>query len=570
MEYFLHILNTILIYTVLVASLNLILGYGGMVSMCHAALFGIGGYVSALVAMHFGVNFLVGMLLAILTAGLVGLLLALPSLKIKDEYLILFTVAFQLVVWGLMITEVGITRGETGLSDVPRAGMFGIKLTTPLTSFPMILLLSGILFLVCWRVTHSPFGRMLKCIREDELASRSLGKNVLKGKVLTFMVGGMVAGGVGSIFAHYNAYINPVSFSLHATILMIAMVILGGSANMMGSILGTFLLIGIPEVLRFVPGSGTWIGPFRDIVFGALLIIFMRFRPQGLIPEYRDSLKKKNRTIKLSPEDKKKYLDFTQSESAGSADKVIEVVGVRKSFGGVQALTYLNMYLESGKITGLVGPNGSGKTTAFNLISGFTPPDEGEIRLNGGNITNRAPHEITRLGIVRSWQDVRVFRNMTVLDNVMVACPNQEGENLVSLFLRPNKVKKEEIKNTEKALALLSFVGLEERAYDLAADLSFAEQKELALARLMATDASIFLLDEPASGIDMASIEFIENLVKSLASLGKTVCLVEHNLDIVRGLAHKVFFIDQGVVLRDGPPEVLMADKELAEIYFGS
>ena len=456
MDYIIHIINSVLIYITLVASLNLILGYGGIVSMCHAALFGIGGYVSALLAIHLGFNFLIGIVLAMATTGLIGFLLALPSLRIRDEYLILFTCAFQLVVYGLMVTEVDITRGETGLSAIPRANLFGIHFVTPRSYLPLLLVLCAILFFICWRVSHSPFGRMLKCIRENESATESLGKNVLQAKVLTFMMGGMVAGAAGSIFAHYNAYLNPVSFSLHATILMIAMVILGGSANMLGSILGALLLLGIPEALRFVPGTATLIGPLRDVVYGGLLIVFMRFLPQGLIPEHSAVQSRKDLELAESFRDGDAGVQI-KTEERNSTKIILEVQGLRKAFGGIQAVNSFAMDLTPGKITALVGPNGCGKTTVFNLISGFIPPDEGTVSLQGKEITKTTPHELVKRGLVRSWQDVRIFQNMTMLDNVIVACPNQEGENLLSLFFAPGKVAKEEKAELQKGDGLPEF-----------------------------------------------------------------------------------------------------------------
>ncbi len=571
MDYIVHIINMVLIYSILAASLNLILGYGGMVSLCHAALFGIGGYTSALITMTWGFNFLVGMVMAAVVAGFIGFVLALPSLRIRDEYIILFTSAFQLVIWGLMVNEVRITHGETGLSSIPRAAIFGMRFLTPRSYLPLIAVLAVIIFLTCWRVSHSPFGRVLRCLREDEPSTRSLGKNVLQFKVLTFMVGGMIAGAAGSILAHYNAYINPVSFNLDSSILLVAMVALGGSTNMFGSVVGSLLLVGIPEALRFIQGTATLIGPLRSAIFGGLLILFMRFRPQGIIPEHFGRLRNPRRPLpKLSPDEIDALLkpeDRLPSDADGGP--VLEVKGVSKAFGGIQAVSSFSMSLTPGKVTTLIGPNGCGKTTVFNLISGFLAPDEGKVYLRGKDVTRCQPHELVKLGLIRSWQDVRIFRNMPVLDNVMAAIPDQIGENLLALFLRPREVARQERENSRRALAYLGIVGLLDRAYQLADELSFAEQKQLALARLLATRCSILLLDEPASGIDMASIESMRKEVVKLAESGKTICLVEHNLDLVKGLSDESLFMDQGHVIRKARPEELMADPELAQIYFG-
>ena len=571
MDYVIHIVNVALIYAVLAASLNLVLGFGGMASMCHAALFGIGGYASALLTMHTGANFLVGMAAAAAVSGAAGIALALPSLRIRDEYLILFTCAFQLVVWGLMGSEVAITGGESGLTAIPRASLPGLRFLTPRSYLPLVAVLATAMFLTAWRVSHSPFGRVLRCLREDETSAASLGKDVLRFKSLTFMIGGALAGAAGSLLAHYNAYLNPVNFSLDASILVVAMVVLGGTGNMLGSAVGSALLVAIPEALRFVPGTATLIGPLRSAIFGALLILFMRFRPEGLLPEHlRREGRPRHGLPALSPDESAALVKLDDGAlRSGEVVPVVEVRNVSKSFGGIQAVRTFSMTLAPGKVTTLIGPNGCGKTTVFNLISGFLTPDEGRIYVRGKDVTDCQPHELVRHGLIRSWQDVRMFRSMSILGNVMAAIPGQLGEGVLALFLRPREVARQERENARRALAYLGFVGLAGKALQLAGELSFAEQKQLSLARLLATRCSILLLDEPASGIDGASIERMGKEVVNLAQAGRTVCLVEHNLDIVKGLSDETLFMDQGRVIRKARPEELMRDPELARIYFG-
>jgi branched-chain amino acid transport system ATP-binding protein/branched-chain amino acid transport system permease protein len=571
LDYVVHIVNVALIYAALAASLNLVLGYGGMATMAHAALFGVGAYTSALVTMHFGVSFLVGMAAAAAVAGAVGIALALPSLRIRDEYLILFTCAFQLVVWGLMVNEVGVTGGETGLSGIPRAALLGLKFTTPRSYLPLVAVIVAAMFLTCWRVSHSPFGRVLRCIREDEPATASLGKDVLRFKALTFLVGGALAGAAGGLLAHYNAYVNPVSFSLDASILLVAMVVLGGSANMLGSVVGSALLIGIPEALRFVPGTATLIAPLRTGIFGALLVLFMRFRPEGLLPEHlRLGRRRRPKLPELPAEELQKLVTLDEwAPLDANLVPMLEVKGLSRSFGGILAVNGFSMALTPGRVTTLIGPNGCGKTTVFNMVSGFLAPDDGRIYLRGEDVTRCKPHELVARGVIRSWQDVRIFRGETLLGNVMAAMPRQLGESLVALFLRPREVARQERENERRALAYLKFVGLEEKALELAGELSFAEQKELSLARLLASRCSILLLDEPASGLDRASIGGMGKEIVRLAQAGRTVCLVEHNLDVVKDLSDETIFMDQGRVVRKARPEELMRDPELARIYFG-
>jgi len=242
---------------------------------------------------------------------------------------------------------------------------------------------------------------------------------------------------------------------------------------------------------------------------------------------------------------------------------------VTRSFGGIVAVRAFSMTLARGRVTTLIGPNGCGKTTVFNMISGFLAPSEGRILLRGEDVTRCLPHELVERGVIRSWQDVRIFRSKTVLGNVMAAMPRQLGERLLALFLRPREVAREERENERRAVAYLRFVGLADRALELAGELSFAEQKQLSLARLLASRCAILLLDEPASGLDRPSIDAMGKEIVRLAQAGRTVCLVEHNLDVVKDLSDETVFMDQGRVVRTARPEELMRDPELARIYFG-
>jgi branched-chain amino acid transport system ATP-binding protein/branched-chain amino acid transport system permease protein len=558
---------------VLTVSLNLILGYGGMASMAHAAFFCIGGYISTLVTMHWGCNFLFGVVAATVVTAAVGGTLAAPFIRVQDEYLILFTIAFQLVVFHLMLSLYNITGGDSGIFGVPPAQLFGLTLRGPFYFLPFMAAFVVLVYSVALRVTKSPFGRVLKGIREDEKSVASLGKNVMKFKVTIFMVGTGIAAGAGGIFAHYTQFISPSIGSLEQSILIIAMVVLGGSANLWGSAVGAFLLIIIPEVLTFLPGASDLIVPLRGFIYGVLLILFMRFRPEGLIPEYfqlRRSRKEETETGTASSAGalSSKPTEMLPEEPATSGS-ILEVKGLFKSFGGIDAVSDFCMGLTAGKVTALVGPNGCGKSTVFNLITGFIKPDQGSIYFRNGEITNLPAHKVPHMGIVRSWQDVRNFQGMTVLDNVLIANQDQTGESLAQLFFAPWRVKTEEKENLAKALLYLEKVGLLEKRFELARNLSYAEQKLLAIARLLCTGAQVLLLDEPASGVDPHWVEQFMSMIRNLAESGKTICIVEHNLEVVRGVSDTVYFMAEGKSIAQGGAEELMADPELSEIYFG-
>jgi branched-chain amino acid transport system permease protein len=574
-DYVYHILILVIMYAILVQSLNLIMGYVGVISMGHAVFSGIGAYTAAILSIHLGSNFLIGMAVGFVFSGLVGALLALPSLRVRDEYLIVFTVGFQMVVFEFMLTARGITQGQGGIPGIPPAEILGISFHTPLRFLPLLAVMGLICFAIAWRVTHSPFGRVLKAIREDESACRALGKNTLFVKVLVFALSGGLAAITGSLMAHYISFISPFSFTIEVSVFIIVMVVLGGEANFWGPIMGAAILMGITEALRFVPGASSYIDAAREIFYGLILMFLMIFRPQGILPEYskRSKIRHIPKELLVRENGAADPDGITRTPVRVQEDNqepILEIQGLSKSFGGLQAVAEASLKLFPGDITGLIGPNGCGKTTLFNMANGFMEPDQGAVYVRGKVVTGLAPYKLVTEGLARSWQDVRVFKEMTVLDNVRVARPKQIGENLFLLFLRPGRVIREERENDQAALEYLQLVGLLDKAGQLAGSLSNAEQKLVAIARLLATECPILFLDEPTAALDIDSVGRVIHLIQEIAvRKDKTILLVEHNLDVVRGLVKKAYFMSEGKILAEGEPAKLMADPKLAEVYFG-
>ncbi len=565
MEFWLHVLNWILLLATLGVSLNLLLGYAGLVSMAHGALFGVGAYAAALVARDLGVPFPLTVLVAVAVTTTAAALVTFPALRVHGEYLILLTLAFQMVIYGLMLSWTDLTAGRTGISGIPRPRVLGAALTTPAQFLPLIALAAAVAFAIGWRIGESPFGRVLKALRDDERATLAIGKSVLRYKVAVFAISGGLAGIASALFAHYQAFINPFSFTLDRSIFLVALVVLGGTANLLGTLVGAVLFVGLPEVLRFLEARQDIVDAVRNLIFGGLLVLFMRFRPEGLLPEHS----RLGRRRVVVPAEPAGAAVVARAGSRGDGTPALVAQGLGKHFGGIRAAQDLSLALPRGRITALVGPNGAGKTTVFNLLTGFLPPESGRVSLAGRDITRLAPWRAVRAGLARSFQDVRLFERMTVLDNVMVAIPDQPGERLAALFFAPRRVARAERANRDKALRYLAFVGLAHRAGEVAGALSFGEQKLVALARLLATEAEVLLLDEPASGVDAHWVRRMLELIRQCAEAGRTVCLVEHNLEAVTAVADHAYFMEAGRIVAEGTPAALMADPRLAEIYFG-
>lgn len=247
----------------------------------------------------------------------------------------------------------------------------------------------------------------------------------------------------------------------------------------------------------------------------------------------------------------------------------MELKEVSKNFGGIRAVDRLSFSLEEGKISSLIGPNGAGKTTIFNIITGFLTPDEGAVYYRSKRMTGLPPHAIARSGVARSFQDLRLFNNMTVLDNVLLAMPDQPGENVFRPFFTPKRVAAAEKANKDKALSLLEFVHLADKSGEIADDLAYGEQKLLAIARLLASEGNLLLLDEPTSGLDPNTVEAMLGLLRQLIDRGKTILLIEHNLNVVKEVSDWIVFLNFGQMVTSGRPEEIMSDPRLAELYFG-
>lgn len=578
MEDTFNYIDLIAIYAIYAISLNLLLGFAGQLSVAHAAFGAVGGYLAAYLAVRHGWDFWPALGAGIVGAGIVGGLTALPALFLDVRWLVLLTLALSTALIAL-IQAIPALGGQLGLTGVPPIDLFGMELIKPSEFAPLLIVLGLIVLAVCALLAHSAFGRVLRGVRDDEVATRGVGKNVFAYKVTVFSITAAMAGLAGTLFVFYNSAAQPGLFDLSQTLLIIAMVVIGGTANLTGSIVGAAILVLLePFLQNAVDLSPTNASLARLAIYGLLIVVFMIARPQGLLPEgltpaaaYRrlrgagsDVTKPRQGASERPPAGMKDAVAF------GDSEMVVEANGLAKRFGGIQAVDGLSFQLRRGQIAGLIGPNGAGKTTVFNLLTGAIPADTGTVVLNGETIDGWSANRITVSGMARSYQDVRVFRRMTALENVMLAIPDQAGERAYNAVFRPFASRRDERRVRERALEHLEFVGLADRAQTMCGSMPFGEQKLLALARLIATDAEVLLLDEPASGIDMERVDHMLDLISRLRDNGRSVCIVEHNLHVVERIADWVYFMEAGKVTAEGNMADLISQERLAEVYFGS
>jgi branched-chain amino acid transport system permease protein len=558
-------LDQALLMAALAVSVNLLVGYAGQVSVAHAAFAGIGGYTIASLAGKHEWPFLLALVAAVLFAAAVGTLIGLIALGLPEEFLILMTMAFSLALIGVFATfeSLGGIMGITGISGL---SLFGFELDGPRDWLVPCAVTLVLVFAICHRIGESPYGRVLKGVREDVVVTQALGKNAFAYKVGIFAITSGLAGLVGGVYSGWLGQATPSAFSFPLAMTVFAMVIVGGNANLFGSVLAGVALTMIEPALRVGLGvASTDAALVQLVLYGALLVLVMILRPQGLLAE-------RFRHVEVPDVDPVVPARTTPREPAAydSAEVVLRAEHLSKRYGGIVAAKDISLELRRGTITALVGPNGAGKTTAFNLLTGVAVPDTGSVTLNGRELVGLRPDRIVAAGLVRTFQDVRLLNRLTCLENVMLAVPHQEGERLDALFRPGRGIAQADRAVAEQAMEWLAFVGMAGEANTPVDALSYGQTKMVNIARTLATRADVLLLDEPASGVDSMWLDRMVSLVADTRAAGRTICLVEHNLEVVRELADHTYFMELGEITAAGTVDELTSSARLAEAYFGA
>lgn len=592
MQIWLNYLDQIVIMTTLGLSLNLLLGYTGQVSVASAAFGAIGGYTMGYLVTKNNVNIVWTLLLGLVLALIVGALIALVAMRLSVEYLILLTLAFGNVLIGVASATpaLGSTYGIIKINTEPHElNFFGWTMNRPVDWLVPLFVVLLLTFFICWRMGESAYGRTLKGIREDPVATRSMGKNTFKIQIMVFSITSGLTAIAGAMNAGWLGVSTPSVWGFNFSLTVVAIVIFGGMANLKGTLIGGFILTALDPLLRRVvkidPAKAFLI---QIMIYGILLVVLVMVRPTGLLPEGRtitSVFRRKGgqgRTEMAAKTASAVEPVFATRNTQGPVDQlarhskweqaevVLEAKGISKSFGGIVAAADLDFVLKKGTITALVGPNGAGKTTVFNLLTGNIVPDSGSVALRGKEITGRSLDAAARQGLVRSFQDVRLFQRLSCLENVVFGVQNQAGEKLASLFGRPGLVKANDKASYEKAMEWLTFVGMQDFANVPAGALSYGQTKLISLARVLSTEAEVVLLDEPASGIDTKWVDNMLDLVLAIAAQGRTVAIVEHNLRVVTELADHAYFMELGRITAEGTIDDLTNSPRLAAAYFGT
>ncbi|HWT83504.1 MAG TPA: branched-chain amino acid ABC transporter ATP-binding protein/permease [Candidatus Methylomirabilis sp.] len=573
-SYWLNLVNLAISFSVACLGLNIVLGYTGQLSLAQAAFWGVGAYTSAILTARLGVPVWGGMIAAFLVAGLFGVLLGIPTLKLSGHYLAMTTIGFGIILQLILINAIWLTYGSDGIPKIPSPALGPFELKDPNTFFYVA---AVSLILLTWgsiRLKDSRVGRAFMAIRENEMAAETTGVDSTYYKIMAFALSAAYAGFGGWLFAHSGShYISPDTFSFDQSVVLLAMAVLGGNGSAVGAVVGAVLLTMLPEVLRFLKDS-------YMMVYAAGIVVVMIFIPGGIASLVRTlSVSQRLRQWWHTGSEAARQAEVAApvekrsailSVDAGNNGTLLTVKGLAKHFGGLKAVDGVDMEIRRGEIQALIGPNGSGKTTILNMLSGLYVPTAGEIVLDGAPITGQKPHVITAHRVARTFQNIRLFGELTVLDNVMIGQHGRSTSGLVPSVFQPASQQAEEAAMRRRALEMLDFVGLRGKEFAEAKSLPYGRQRVLELARALVSDPKLLLLDEPAAGLNAAETEALLDLLFQIQDQGITILLVEHDMSLVMNVSDHITVLNFGKKIAEGAAEQIEKNQEVIDAYLGT
>ena len=554
------ILSTLL--AVMASGWNIISGFGGYVSLGHSAFLGIGAYTTALFSLRVfeGASPFWFVPVSAVVAGIFAAAVGSVLMRTRGHSFVILTIAFLFVMQLVTLNWSQLTNGNHGLTlPLP---MWDIAYQNWPFYYALFVLL-GLSVLVSWWLRRSKFGMGLIAIREDENKAAAVGINTPVYKVLAFVASAVFIGAAGGVYAYYLTFIDPRGmFRIIVSVQIVLAALLGGRGTIWGPVLGAFIFEPLNEVTNNQIGGGSW----RLVFYGLLLAAIVLVLPRGIIPSLQEIWTRRRAAgtaaaVGARLERPVRVAERAPARRETAARTLLEARGVEKRFGGVRALDGCSISVQEGTITGLIGPNGSGKTTLFNVVDGTMPLDGGEVVFAGERIDRLHPWERAHRGIGRTFQITRLFREMTVLENVVAPLSSFTWRQLGADAVSGDEAR--------RARELLDFVGMGRFAGHRAGTLSFGQQKLVELAQVLMLDPRLIMLDEPAGGINPSLIEQMSEMIRDLNREGKTFLIVEHNMPLVLGLCDPIQVLARGTCICSGTPDEVQADEEVLDAYLG-
>ena len=536
-SYYVFVMATLALTAMVGIGLNILLGLAGQVSFGHVGFYAIGAYTVAILTTAAKMDFWLALPLAIALSALVGGLLALPALRVRGPYLAMVTIAFGFMVENGAAEWRGLTGGQNGIMGVPTVKAFGTALGERGVAL-LAIALCALLVLGFWRLSRSPWGSAMRAVKDSEVAAESIGLNPVAIKALAFALSAACAGLAGALFAPLSGFVTPSTFAFLQSILFVLVVIVGGAGSVSGPLVGAAIVVLLPEALA-------GLAEYRLLFFGALMLVVLWLAPEGIVGEVQKWFRRRSKAV---------FASASGAFESKSERQPLQISNLTIAFGGVKAATDVSFEARAGEVTSLIGPNGAGKTTVLNMLCGFYRPDAGEVRLGGQPIAGLPAWRVSRAGLARSYQTSQLFGSMTVLENLVIASPGRGRKG----------------SDGEAAAArLLGFVGYRGDVHARAADLPHVDRRLVEIARALATQPAVLLLDEPAAGLSRADKAALSALLGRIAQSGITVLLVEHDMGIVMGVSNHVVVLDAGTPIAEGTPQQVQQDPAVRKAYLG-
>jgi branched-chain amino acid transport system permease protein len=547
-HYVLNIFMQAATFGVAVLGMTVVLGYTGQINLAQGAFFGLGAYAVALGTTVYGLSFWTALVIGIVLAGLAGFVLGLTTLRLGGHYLAMITISFQQIFDLVMVNWAEVTRGPDGVSGIERPALFGLQLVDDRAYLLFCAAVLYLMLFLVWRLPDTRLGRAMRAVRENEMAAEVTGVATLRVKVIAFTLCAALGGIGGALYAAGFAYVSPDNFNFRVAIDFMTMALLGGAQSPFGSALGTMMLILLPEWLRFL----------KEVylaAYGLAVILIMVFMPEGIWGLAKAAWRRIRKPA--APVDEPAgALNFDVARSG--AGPMLQLRELKKHFGGVKAVDGIDIEVARGTVHALIGPNGSGKTTTLNMLNGIIRPTSGSIVLDGMDITQASPHLRAAHGMGRTFQNIRLFPAMSVLENVMVGA---QREN--------NPIGRGDAALRERALAALGFVGMAERAHLIVKNLPYGHQRMVEIARALAGHPKLLLLDEPAAGLNQTEKQELVQLLKRLRGHGLTIFLIEHDMGLIEQVSDRISVLNFGRKIADGAPADVLRHPEVVKAYLG-